>query len=139
MATAAARVALRAIPGVDLSSGYFSAIRLGMDEDLGGRALDEDALGRVLSGDEDAPADMQKDMTASYEVLKEFMEQEEANRRTTARPGDGYVDFRDTMTLVDDGNERFVWVRNENVPKWRETRPLPASGPPPQGIVAKCG
>ncbi|CAM9270535.1 unnamed protein product, partial [Pylaiella littoralis] len=73
-------------------------------------------------------------MTASYEVLKEFMEQEEANRRTTARPGDGYVDFRDTMTLVDDGNERFVWVRNENVPKWRETRPLPASGPPPQAV-----
>lgn len=55
---------------------------------------------RVVTGEEDPDASMERDTVASYEALKEFIHKEEGKRRD----GDGYVVFRDRMQRVDDGD-----------------------------------
>ncbi|CAN0354785.1 unnamed protein product, partial [Ectocarpus sp. 13 AM-2016] len=65
--------------------------------------LDEDALFRVISGEDDIGAGMQQDARAPYEAVKNFMEKEELSRRKTVRRGDRCIDFRDEMTRVADG------------------------------------
>lgn len=69
---------------------------------------------------------------ASYDAITEFMSQEEATRQK-AKDGDGYICFRDRMTRVDDGKGGLVWVRTENVEKWRES--LSAAAPSTSVLV----
>ncbi|CAN0385886.1 unnamed protein product [Ectocarpus fasciculatus] len=50
------------------------------------------------------------------------MDKEQIDRVKNARDGDGYIDFRDEMKRVADGRGGMVWVRNENVQKWLDSR-----------------
>ena len=124
-----AKVALKAAAGVDVSllSDFLQDVKAGLVEELVDRALDEDALLRVACGDEGAGSDMQRETSASYEAITEFMTKEGAKRRKKARDGDGYIDFRDSMEQVHDEKGGLVWVRTENVQKWKEL--LPAAAP----------
>ncbi|CAM9376460.1 unnamed protein product [Laminaria digitata] len=118
VAVVTAKVALKAATGLDVEvSGFLNDVKSGVFEELVERSLDEDALLRVVSGEEAAGADMQRDARASYEEIMHFMEKEQLDRRKTARDGDGYIDFRDSMERVPDG----TWVRNENVQKWKDS------------------
>ncbi|CAN0355629.1 unnamed protein product, partial [Scytosiphon promiscuus] len=119
-----AKVALQATTGLNVDlSGYLKDVSDGLVEELVDHALDEDVLGRVMSGEEDVSADMEQTTRVSYELLKKFMEKEEGQRRKNARFGDGYVDFRDKMEQVSDGKGGMVWIRNENVGKWLSSLP----------------
>eukprot|EP00903_Cladosiphon_okamuranus_P019170 g17632.t1 len=123
-----AKVALRAVAGVDAPdlSGFLQEFQAGLVDELVDRSLDEDALLRVLSGDEVAGDHMQTQTLASYKAIEEFMEKEEAERRKKARDGDGYIDFRDSMEQVYNEKGRLVWVRTDNVQKWKDARPAAA-------------
>ena len=123
-----AKVALKAVAGVEVSglSCFLQGVGTGLGEELIDRTLDEDALERVLSGDEDAGADMRRATRASYEAIMAFMEKEEAKRRSKKTGSGGYVDFRDVMAQVDDGKGGLVWVRTENVQKWLDSIPRAA-------------
>eukprot|EP00903_Cladosiphon_okamuranus_P012364 g11589.t3 len=123
-----AKVALRAVAGVDAPglSDFLQEFKAGSVEEVVDRSLDEDALLRVLSGDEVAGVDVQRETRASYVAITEFMKKEEADRRTKARDGDGYIDFRDSMEQVHDEQGGLVWVRTENVQKWKDSRPAAA-------------
>lgn len=117
-----AKVALRATTGLDVNvSEFLQDVKNGFLEEVADHVFDEEALSRVLSGEEDAGADMQRDMSASYEALKNFMEKEELHRRKNAKGGDGYTDFREKMQHESDGKGGRVWVRTENVQKWRDS------------------
>lgn len=124
-----AKVVLRAVTGVDVSvlSGFLQDIKAELVEELVDRTLDEDALLRVASGGEGAGPDIQRETRASYAAITEFMTKEEARRRKKARDGDGYIDFRDSMEQVHDERGRLVWVRTENVQRWKDL--LPAAAP----------
>lgn len=115
VAVVTAKVVLKATTGLDVGvTEFLSDVNEGLFEEVFDFALDEEALGRVLAGQEDVSAEMQKNTKASYEALKTFIDKEEAKRRK----GDGYVDFRDKMKHVSNGRREFVWVRNENVHDW---------------------
>lgn len=117
-----AKVALKATAGLDVDvSEFLQAVKEGAVEEVEDRILDEEALSRVVSGEEDAGADMQRDMGASYEALKKFMEKEKLSRLKNAKEGDGYIDFREKMQLESDGKGGRVWVRTENVQKWLDS------------------
>ncbi|CAN0111719.1 unnamed protein product [Ectocarpus sp. 13 AM-2016] len=119
VAAVTAKVALKATTGLDVNtSDFLRDMKDGLVDQLVDRTLDEDMLLRVLSGEEDVGADMQKDTRASYEALKKFMDKEQVDRLKNARDGDGYVDFRDKMKRVSDGRGGMVWIRNENVQRW---------------------
>lgn len=117
-----AKVALKATSALDVDlSDFLKTMKDGLVDELADRTLDEDALLRVVKGEEGIGADLQRVTQASYEALKKFMEKEERSRRKNARDGDGYIDFRDRMTRVRDGRGGAVWVRNENEQKWLES------------------
>lgn len=121
MAVVTAKVALKATAGLDVDiSEFLQAVKEGAVEEVADRTLEE-ALSRVVSGEEVAGADMQRDTRASYEALKKFMDKEELNRRKNAKEGDGYIDFREKMQRESDGKGGMVWVRIENVQKWRDS------------------
>ena len=124
-----AKVALRAVAGVDAPglSDFLQEFKTGLVEKLVDRSLDEGELLRVLAGDEVAGIDLQRETRASYEAITEFMKKEEIKRRETARDGDGYVDFRNSMEQVHDEKGGLVWVRAENVQRWKDA--LPATAP----------
>ncbi|CAN0376402.1 unnamed protein product, partial [Ectocarpus sp. 8 AP-2014] len=104
VAVVTAKVALKASSGLDVDlSDFLKDVKDGLVDELVDRTLDEDALLRVLSGDEDVSADMQTEARASYEALNKFMDKEQLDRRKNAGDGDGYVDFRDKMKCVADG------------------------------------
>ncbi|CAM9589677.1 unnamed protein product, partial [Ectocarpus fasciculatus] len=87
--------------GLDLEvSDFLNALKEGLGEEVADRALDEEALRRVVMGEEVAGTDMQGASTASYEALKTFMIKEQKRRKKHAKPGDGYVDFTDEMDRV---------------------------------------
>lgn len=114
-----AKVALKATTGLEVeASDFLNAVKDGVFEELVDGALDEDALLRVASGEEDVGADAQRDARVSFAFLKAFMDKEKLNRRKNGKDGDGYVDFRDKMQRVTDGKGGMVWVKTENVPKW---------------------
>ncbi|CBN78371.1 LRR-GTPase of the ROCO family, putative pseudogene [Ectocarpus siliculosus] len=116
VAVVTANVALKATTGVDVDMSHFlKGVKDGLVEEVVDRTLDEDALLRVISSEEDIGAGMQQDARASYEAVKKCMEKEEFSRRKTARRGDGYIDFRDEVTRVTDGRGRMEWVRKRNV------------------------
>ncbi|CAM9739597.1 unnamed protein product [Hapterophycus canaliculatus] len=118
VAVVTAKVALKATAGLDADvSDFLKYVKNGLFEELVDRALDEDALIRVVTGEEDPSDDMQRDAVVSYEALQKFIDKEENKRRD----GDDYVDFRDKMQRVDDGKGGMVWVRNENVRRWRDS------------------
>ncbi|CAM9752441.1 unnamed protein product [Ectocarpus sp. 6 AP-2014] len=119
VAVVTAKVALKAMVGrnVDMSD-FLKGVKDGLVDELADRILDEEALLRVASGEENVGVDMQKDTRASYEALKKLMDKEQVGRLKNARDGDGYVDFRDKMKRVPDGRGGMVWVRNENVQRW---------------------
>eukprot|EP00903_Cladosiphon_okamuranus_P017025 g15690.t1 len=121
-----AKVALKAVAGVDFPglSDFLQDVKDGLVEELGDRTLDDDALLRVASGDESARPDVQRVTRASYEAIKVFMEKEERKRR---RNPSGYVDFRSSMERVPDGDGDLVWVRTENVQKWKDMLLMAAS------------
>lgn len=123
-----AKVALRAVAGVDVSvlSDLLPEVKAGFVEELVERTLDEDALLRVASGDDEAGADMQREARASYAAIAEFMAKEEARRRKKARDGDCYIDFRDSVEQVQDEKGALVWVRAENVQRWKDLLPTTA-------------
>ena len=125
-----ARVALRAGVGLDLEvSDFLQAINDGLVEELVDRTLDEEMLYRFVSGKDVATADiqeMQENVWASYEKLKKFIHEMESKRGGYSRDGDGYVDFRKSMQHVADGKGGLVWVRNENVQKWRDSLSIAA-------------
>ncbi|CAM9841435.1 unnamed protein product [Scytosiphon promiscuus] len=115
VAVVTAKVALKATTGLGVEvSDFLNAVKDGLFEELVAHALDEDALHRVISGDEDAGTDMQRDARASYEALNKFMDKQEMKGHTL----DDYVDFRDKMQRVTDGKGGMVWVKNENVNRW---------------------
>lgn len=120
-----AKVALKAVAGVDFPglSGFLHDVKEGLVEELGDRTLDENVLLRIASGDEGARPDMQRVTRASYQAIKVFMEQEERKRRQN--PSD-CVDFRSSMERVHDGDGELVWVRTENVQKWKDMLPMAA-------------
>ncbi|CAN0222086.1 unnamed protein product, partial [Ectocarpus fasciculatus] len=114
-----AKVALNATTGLNVDiSDFLKDVKDGLVEELVDRTLDEEALLRAVSGDDDIGADLQRDTRASYEAVKMFMDKEQIDRVKNARDGDGYIDFRDEMKRVTDGRGGMVWVRNENVQKW---------------------
>lgn len=114
-----AKVALKATSGLDIEiSNSLQALRDGMLEELVDRTLDEDALSRIISGEEVAGSSMQRDARASYDALKHIVDKEQVKRLKTAREDDGYVDFREVMQRVSDGKGGLVWVRTANVEKW---------------------
>ncbi|CAM9496320.1 unnamed protein product [Ectocarpus sp. 8 AP-2014] len=122
VAVVSAKVALKATVGLDVDiSEFLQAVKEGAVEEVADRTLDEEALSRVVSGEEVAGADMQRDTRASFEALKKFMDKEELNRRKNAKEGDGYIDFREKMQRESDGKGGMVWVRIENVQKWRDS------------------
>ncbi|CAN0303665.1 unnamed protein product [Ectocarpus sp. 6 AP-2014] len=128
VAVVTAKVALKATAGLDVDvSEFLQAVKEGAVEEVADRTLDEEALSRVVSGEEEAGVDMQRDVRDSYEALKKFMEKEELNRRKNVKEGDGYIGFREKMQLERDGKGGRVWVRTENVQKWRES--LSAAAP----------
>lgn len=117
-----AKVALKATTTLDVDlSDFLKAVKDELIEELVDSTLDEDALCRAVSGEEEPSADMQKDVRDSYEALEKFMNKEKLNRRKNARDGDGYIDFREKMQRVEDGKGGMVWVRTENVQKWRDS------------------
>lgn len=118
----AAKIGVRGAMGVDelVLSDFLQEIKAGLTEELHVVALDEEALTRILVGEEDAPSDVQRMTRSSYNALGDFMKKEEAQRRKKARDGDGYIDFRDKMERVDDGKGGLVWVRKENVQRWKD-------------------
>ncbi|CAB1115805.1 unnamed protein product [Ectocarpus sp. CCAP 1310/34] len=107
-------------------SDFLKDVKDGLVEELVDRTLNEDALLRVISGEEDIGADMQQDTRASFEAVKKFMDKEELSRRKTARGDDGYIDFRDEMTRVTDGKGGMEWVRNKNIQKWLDLHSIAA-------------
>ncbi|CAM9618996.1 unnamed protein product [Ectocarpus fasciculatus] len=122
VAVVTAKVALNATAGLNVNiSEFLKDVKDGLADELVDRSLDEDALLRVVSGEEDVDADMQKDTRASYEALKKFMDKGQVDRLKNARDGDGYIDFRDAMKRVPDGKGGMVWVRNENVQRWLDS------------------
>ncbi|CAM9526964.1 unnamed protein product [Ectocarpus sp. 4 AP-2014] len=121
VAVVTAKVALKAAGGLDVDvSEFLQAVKDGLVEEIVDGALDEEALFRVVNGDENASADMQRDASASYEVLKEFMEKK-LDRGKNTEGLDGYIDFREKMQRVSDGRGGMVWVRIENVREWRNS------------------
>lgn len=119
MALVTAKVALRATSGLDVDiSDFLQEFKDGLVDEVVDRTLDEEALARVVSGEEDAGDDLQRDAKASYEALKKFMDKEERDRGRNAKDFDGYIDFRKKMERVSDGKGVMVWVRAENVQKW---------------------
>ncbi|CBJ26194.1 LRR-GTPase of the ROCO family, putative pseudogene [Ectocarpus siliculosus] len=124
VAMVTAKVALKAASGLEVDLSHFlKDMQDELVDELVDRILDEDALFRVLSGEEDIDANMQTETMTSYEALKTFMDQEQRERRKNARDGDGYVDFRKKMKRVSDGSGGMVWVRNENVQRWLDSHP----------------
>ncbi|CAN0252504.1 unnamed protein product [Scytosiphon promiscuus] len=122
VAVVTAKVALKATAGLDVDiSDFLQAVKEGAVEEVADRTLDEEALSRVVSGEEDVSVDMQRDMRDSYEALKKFMEKEKLNRGKNVTEGDGYIDFREKMQLERDGKGGRVWVRTENVQRWRDS------------------
>lgn len=114
-----AKVALKVVPGLDLEvSDFLNALTEGMCKVVAVSVLDEEALRRVVLGEEIASTDMQEASTASYEALKAFTQKEERRREEHARSGDGYVDFTNEMKRVADGKRGMVWVSNANVKRW---------------------
>ncbi|CAN0189484.1 unnamed protein product [Scytosiphon promiscuus] len=110
VAVVTAKVALKATAGLDVDiSDFLQAVKEGAVEEVEDRTLDEEALFRVVSGEEDAGVDMQRDMRDSYEALKKFMDKEKLNRRKNVKEGDGYIDFREKMQLERDGKGGRVW------------------------------
>ncbi|CAN0002519.1 unnamed protein product, partial [Ectocarpus fasciculatus] len=68
VAVVTAKVALKATTGLEVDiSDFLKDVKDGLIEELVDRALDEDALLRVISGEEDIGAGMQQDARASYE------------------------------------------------------------------------
>ncbi|CAM9320287.1 unnamed protein product [Scytosiphon promiscuus] len=127
VAVVTAKVALKATTGLDMpASGFLNAVAAGLYDGLVDRTLDEDALLRVILGEEGPSAEMERDGRASYDALKKFIEKMESKRRKNAGEDDGYVDFRDRMQRVGDGREGMVWVRNENVRRWLDSLAKPA-------------
>ncbi|CAM9389199.1 unnamed protein product [Ectocarpus fasciculatus] len=123
VAVVTAKVALNATTGLNVDmSDFLKDVKDGLVEELVDRTLDEKALRRAVVGDDDIGADLQRDTRASYEALKKFMDKEKNDRVKNARDGDGYIDFRDKMKRVTDGRGGMVWVRNENVEKWLDSR-----------------
>lgn len=119
MTAVIAKVALKAVSGLDLEvSDFLNAVKEGIGEEVADCALDEEALRRVVLGEDVAGADIQGASKASYETLKTFMGQELKRRKKHATPGDGYVDFTNEMKLVPDGKGGMVWVSNGNVQRW---------------------
>ncbi len=103
-----AKVALKTVSGLEMPvSEYLKALMEGVGE-AASLALDEEALRRVIQGEEDASPDMQGTSKASYAALVKFMEQS------------GHDDFKNEMRLVPDGNRQggMVWISNGNVNRW---------------------
>lgn len=125
VALVTAKVALKAGVGLELEvSDFLQAVADGLVEELVDRTLDEEMLARYVSGKDVAIADvqeMQQNVRDSYEKLKKFMKKIESKRGGDSRDGDGYVDFRKSMQHVANGKGGLVWVRNENVQKWRDS------------------
>lgn len=121
MTVVTARVALKTAVGVEVSylSTFLQDFGTGLGEELVDRTLDENALHRVLFEDDDADLDMRRDTGASYEAITKFMTKEKARRRKAGSDSDGYKDFENFMKQEDDGKGGSVWVRTENVQKWR--------------------
>ncbi|CAM9701157.1 unnamed protein product [Scytosiphon promiscuus] len=127
VAVVTAKVALKATTGLEVQgSDFLNAVKDGVFEELVDGALDEDALLRVASGEEDVGTDAQRNARVSFAFLKTFMDKEKLGRRKGGKEGDGYVDFRDRMQRVTDGKGGMVWVKNENVPKWLDSISAPA-------------
>ncbi|CAM9749420.1 unnamed protein product [Ectocarpus sp. 4 AP-2014] len=125
VAVVTAKVALKATTGLDMGMpDFLKDVKNGLVEDVVDRTLNEDALLRVISGEEDVGEDMQQDTRASYEAVKKFMDKEELSRHKTARGDDGYIDFRDEMTRVNDGRGGMEWVRNKNIQKWLDSHSI---------------
>lgn len=118
------KVAAKVGAGLDLTgmSDYLNLLKEGIGEELADYALDEEAIGRVMAGEEigdgDAAERAQTLSRTAYAVLEEFMKKQESNK--TVR---GFVDFEEEMKRVDDGNHGTVWVSNRNVEKWLDSLP----------------
>ncbi|CAM9834458.1 unnamed protein product [Ectocarpus sp. 4 AP-2014] len=127
VAVVTAKVALNATTGMNVDiSDFLKDVKDGLVEELVDPALDEEALLHAVLGDDNIGADLKRNTRASYEALKKFMDKEQIERVKNARDGDGYIDFRDQMKRVSDGKGGMVWVRNENVQKWLDSRSIAA-------------
>ncbi|CAN0134740.1 unnamed protein product [Ectocarpus sp. 4 AP-2014] len=113
-----AKVALRAVSGLDLEvSSFLNALKGEIGGEMADR-LDEDKLESVVRGEAVATEDMQVVSKASYEALKNFMEKGE------------HVDFKNHMELVEkgkDGIEGMVWVSKKNRQRWLDSQPITPS------------
>ncbi|CAB1112559.1 unnamed protein product [Ectocarpus sp. CCAP 1310/34] len=108
--------------GVDLSD-FLKDMQDELVDELVDRILGEDALFRVVSGEEDIGANMQTETMASHAALKTFMDKKQRERRKT--PGMVMLRERKKMKRLSDGSGGMVWVRNKNVQGGRsERRPL---------------
>ncbi|CAM9188602.1 unnamed protein product [Pylaiella littoralis] len=120
-----AKVALKAVAGLDLEiSDFLNAVKGGIGEEVADCVLDEEALRRVVLGDEVPSTDLQGASKASYEALQKLMAKEEKKRKDNARPGDGHVDFRKEMKRVGDGEGGMVWISNGNVQRWLDSHQM---------------
>eukprot|EP00903_Cladosiphon_okamuranus_P013762 g12810.t1 len=113
-----AKVALKTVSGLDLPvSEFLNALKEEIGGEVADRALDEDALRRVILGEEHASPDMRGKSKKSYAALVNFMEK------------GGYDDFKNEMRLVPDGQgERgMVWVSKGNAHRWEKLHSMALS------------
>eukprot|EP00752_Nemacystus_decipiens_P016938 g15166.t1 len=113
-----AKVALKTVSGLDLPvSDFLNAVKEEFGVEVADRALDEDALRRVVLGEEDASSRMRGTSKASYAALVEFMEKS------------GYDDFKKGMRLIPDGKGQgeMVWVSKGNAKRWEELHSMAPS------------
>ena len=105
VAMVTAEVALKATAGLDKdTSKYLQTVK-----DYAYRNLHERTPLRAVQGDLNAGADVERDISPSYENLKKFMDKEERN-----------MDFLKKMKCVSDGNGGVLWVRAANVQRWQD-------------------
>ncbi|CAM9860887.1 unnamed protein product [Ectocarpus sp. 4 AP-2014] len=98
VAVVTAKVALNVVGGLDVDiSDFLQAVKDGLVEEMV-----EEALFRVVKGDENAGADMQRDASGSYEVFKKIMD-------TKLRQREEYRGLRRLRRLSGDNAARQRW------------------------------
>lgn len=120
------KVVVKVGVGMDLNgfSEYLNALKAEFGGQAADYALDEEALRRVMTGEDLRGGDHEKvrDFSNSgYEALKNFIGKQEKKCANTA----GYVDFRSEMKPVNDGEDGTVWVSNGKIGEWLSKLPDP--------------
>lgn len=117
------RVAVRPAAGVDLPvPDFVNDVQAGFLDEFADSLMDDGAVDNAITGTGTEDQGLKYVTASSYGALKTFIDKEKRARERKEKAGDGYVDFRELMERVSDGKGGMVWIRNENVDKWLESR-----------------